>query len=105
MPSKNGLTILAAVLCVAAALASPRHPAAAPLDVVQPHAPSPPTRRSFTETRSWSEYVTMRDGVWLAVDVHLQNGRATDERTATILPMSRYYESVDIRGAGKPFLR
>lgn len=46
----------------------------------------------------------MRDGVRLAVDVHVPKGLAADERTATILHMSRYYRSVDIRGPWKPFL-
>jgi hypothetical protein len=63
-----------------------------------------PTRRSFGGVRSWSQYVTMRDGVRLAVDVHLPKGLAADERTATILHMSRYYRSADIRGLWRPFL-
>jgi putative CocE/NonD family hydrolase len=46
----------------------------------------------------------MRDGVRLAVDVHVPKGLADGERTATILHMSRYYRSVDIRGPWKPFL-
>ena len=46
----------------------------------------------------------MRDGVRLAVDVHVPKGLAAGERTATILHMSRYYRSVDIRGPWKPFL-
>ena len=46
----------------------------------------------------------MRDGVRLAVDVHLPKGLAAGERTATILHMSRYYRSVDIRGPWRPFL-
>jgi hypothetical protein len=63
-----------------------------------------PTRRSFSGVQSRSLYVTMRDGVRLAVDVHLPKGLATDERTATILHMSRYYRSADIRGLWRPFL-
>jgi hypothetical protein len=46
----------------------------------------------------------MRDGVRLAVDVHLPKGLAAGERTATILHMSRYYRSVDIRGLWRPFV-
>ena len=62
------------------------------------------TRRSFTADQSWSQYVMMRDGVRLAVDVHLPKGLAAGERTATILHLSRYYRSVDIRGLWRPLL-
>jgi putative CocE/NonD family hydrolase len=61
------------------------------------------TTRSFKSTRAWSEYVTMRDGVKLAVDIHLPEGLAPGERTATILHMSRYYRSVAMRGLFKAF--
>lgn len=72
----------------------------------QPHAatqaPSQgPTTRRFGGMNSWSEYVTMRDGVRLAVDVHLPKGLAKGERTATILHMSRYYRSVQLRSLFK----
>ena len=63
-----------------------------------------PTQRSFSGTQTSSQYVTMRDGVWLAVDVHLPKGLAAGERTATILHMSRYYRSVDIREPLRLFL-
>ena len=65
-----------------------------------PHAA--PTRRGFTSIQSWSEYVTMRDGVKLAVDVHVPKGLASGERTATILHMSRYYRSVGVRLMWRP---
>lgn len=45
----------------------------------------------------------MRDGVKLAVDVHLPEGLAPGERTATILHMSRYYRSIAVRGVFKLF--
>jgi putative CocE/NonD family hydrolase len=60
-----------------------------------------PTTRSFSDTESWSEYITMRDGVRLAVDVHLPEPLAPGERTATILHMSRYFRSVSFRAAFK----
>lgn len=63
-----------------------------------------PTRRSFTGVRAWSTYVTARDGVRLAVDVHLPKGLAPGERTATILHLSRYYRSVDIRAPWRLFV-
>lgn len=50
-----------------------------------------------------SHYVTMRDGVRLAADVHLPKGLKPGERTATILHMSRYYRSLDIKGVWRPF--
>ncbi len=62
-----------------------------------------PTSRTFKSTRAWSEFVTMRDGVKLAVDVHVPEGLAPGERTATILHMSRYYRSVAVRGVFRPF--
>ena len=65
--------------------------------------PSAQSTRTFKSTRAWSEFVTMRDGVKLAVDVHLPDGLAPGERTATILHMSRYYRSVAVRGLWKPF--
>ncbi len=46
----------------------------------------------------------MRDGVRLAVDVHLPSKLAVGERVATILHMSRYYRSVDIRRAWRLLL-
>ena len=61
-----------------------------------------PTRRGFSGIESSSVYVTMRDGVKLAADVHLPKGLAPGERTATILHMSRYYRSVDVRTMWKP---
>ena len=60
-----------------------------------------PTTRHFGGIRTWSEFVTMRDGVRLAVDVHVPKGLAEGERTATILHMSRYYRSVQLRGVFK----
>lgn len=82
----------------------PATAAAGQADPASAHVRSSPTRRSFRGVESWSQYVTMRDGVRLAVDVHLPRGLAAGERTATILHMSRYYRSVDIRGLWRPFL-
>lgn len=65
--------------------------------------PAAQTTRTFKSTRAWSEFVTMRDGVKLAVDVHVPEGLAPGERTATILHMSRYYRSVAVRGVFKLF--
>ena len=46
----------------------------------------------------------MRDGVRLAVDVYVPKGLAAGERTATILHMSRYYRSLDLRWFLKLFV-
>lgn len=72
-----------------------------------PHVRAPqtgPTRRTFSDIASWSQYVSVRDGVRLAVDVHLPKGLVPGERTATILHLSRYYRSVDIRPVWRPFV-
>lgn len=45
----------------------------------------------------------MRDGVKLAVDVHVPEGLAPGERTPTILHMTRYYRSISVRGVFKLF--
>lgn len=63
--------------------------------------PGAQTTRKFRSTTAWSEFVTMRDGVKLAVDVHLPEGLAPGERTATILHMTRYYRSIAVRGVFK----
>lgn len=65
--------------------------------------PAAQTKRTFKSTRAWSEFVTMRDGVKLAVDVHLPEGLAPGERTPTILHMTRYYRSITVRGVFKLF--
>ena len=72
---------------------------------VSQSAPPPsftPTTRRFGGMQQSSHYVTMRDGVRLAVDVHLPKGLRPGERTATILHMSRYYRSLDIKGVWRP---
>ena len=96
-PSRLRPIAFAVVFCALGALAS---------SLALPAEPGPlaPTRRSFNGIQSWSQYVTMRDGVRLAVDVHLPKGLAPGELTATVLHMSRYYRSVDIRGIWRPLL-
>ncbi|HXH25429.1 MAG TPA: CocE/NonD family hydrolase, partial [Vicinamibacterales bacterium] len=105
-------SVIPIVLLAAAGILSapagqvPRVAAAHAAQGARPAAAQPrplPTRRTFTGMTSSSRYVTMRDGVRLAVDVHLPKGLAPGERTATILHMSRYYRSVDIRGIWRLF--
>lgn len=78
--------------------------AGAPVDHAQAVASSAPTLRRFGGIRSSSHYVTMRDGVRLAVDVHLPKGLAKGERTATILHLTRYYRSVAFVPIWRPFM-
>jgi len=79
-------------------------PAFVALAILTAGVSSAPTTRTFKGTRAWSEYVTMSDGVRIAVDVHLPEGLAAGERTATILQMSRYYRSIDVRGVARLFM-
>ena len=97
MPTKTASPMIRRRVRLAAALG------AAALSLVLVVNPSAQTTRTFKNTRAWSEFVTMRDGVKLAVDVHLPEGLAPGERTATILHMSRYYRSVAVHGLWKPF--
>jgi hypothetical protein len=69
-----------------------------------PPADGRPTTRRFGGIRSSSHYVTMRDGVRLAADVHLPKGLAEGERTATILHLTRYYRSVAFVPIWRPFM-
>ena len=68
----------------------------------QPPATHEPTTRRFGGMQESSHYVKMRDGVRLAVDVHIPTGLKPGERTATILHMSRYYRSLDIKTLWRP---
>src|SRR4029450_5024191 len=69
----------------------------------QPRATHTPTTRRFGKMEESSHYVAMRDGVRLAVDIHIPKGLKPGERTATILHMSRYYRSLDIKALSRPF--
>ena len=91
------LTASPFTLIVAALLTLGLSGAAQPQAASQAPSSASPTTRRFSGMKSWSEYVTMRDGVRLAVDVHVPKGLAEGERTATILHMSRYYRSVQLR--------
>ena len=44
-----------------------------------------------------SQYVAMRDGVRIAVDVYLPRARAANERVPAILHQTRYYRAFDVR--------
>ncbi len=65
-----------------------------------------------------SHYLTMRDGVQLAIDVYLPKYLATDERVPTILfqtrywrslgfrwPFSMFFNKLDFNGAGKNYIK
>ncbi len=98
MPTKTGSPMVRPSVSLRAMLA-----AATLLVALAVNLSGAPTSRTFKGTRAWSEFVTMRDGVKLAVDVHVPEGLAPGERTATILHMSRYYRSVAVRGVFRLF--
>jgi putative CocE/NonD family hydrolase len=66
-------------------------------------------RPKYGGMRYSSCYLTMRDGVRIAIDVYLPAGLANGERLPTILHQTRYYRSMELRRpmrmflAGKPF--
>ena len=49
----------------------------------------------YQGVRRFSQYVTMRDGVRLAVDVYLPEGLAAGTRLPTILEQTRYHRSLE----------
>lgn len=51
-----------------------------------------------------SHYLTMRDGVKIAIDVHLPEGLGEGERVPTIMRQTRYMRSVEPRWLLKPLL-
>lgn len=53
----------------------------------------------FKKIEFFSQYVTMPDGVKLAVDVYLPKKRAASERLPTILYQTRYVRSVELKWA------
>jgi len=49
-----------------------------------------------------SQYLTMRDGTQIAVDVMLPANRAADERLPAVLILARYWRSMDLRVPNPP---
>lgn len=62
--------------------------------------PTPPRRGVAKRTRSL--YLAMRDGVRIAVDVHLPGDIETNERLPTVVRQTRYFRGVALR---EPFKR
>ncbi len=71
-------------------------PFAAATDAAPWLPPKPPPSRGFASMRR-SLHVTMRDGVRLAVDVHLPVAFAHGQRLPTILRQTCYYRGIDYR--------
>ncbi len=63
----------------------------------------PPAR--YKGHTSHSTYVPMRDGVRLAVDVHLPKGLAPDSRIPALLSQTRYWRDMELRIPFKWFLK
>ncbi|MCW2686933.1 MAG: X-Pro dipeptidyl-peptidase C-terminal domain protein [Mycobacterium sp.] len=68
-----------------------------------------PPRPEYRGMRSYSRYLTMRDGVRIAVNVYLPAGAASGARLPAILNQTRYYRAMELRRPlrtalmGKPF--
>jgi len=94
MLSREGARLaLAVALVVASACAR----AADPSDVAW-FAPNGATAtQQFTDMVVSSQYLTMRDGVQIAIDVFLPEGLAPGQRLPTILEQTRYWRSVLVR--------
>src|SRR5271166_6185472 len=56
----------------------------------------PPEPAPETRLRT-SQYVTMRDGVKLAIDLYLPKGLAPGKRLPTLLCQTRYYRGAELR--------
>ena len=52
-----------------------------------------------------SRYLTMRDGVKIAIDLYLPKGLEQTEKIPTILRQTRYYRSMELRWPYRSFLR
>jgi uncharacterized protein len=61
-------------------------------------------RPAYRGIRYFSCYLTMRDGVRIAVDLYLPTGLAGGARLPTILHHSRYYRSMLLRWPFRKFL-
>lgn len=77
--------------------------AAAPLPA---QAPAPPAAAVAVEHVTTSEYVAMRDGTRIAVDVHLPAARPAGGRLPALLEVTRYWRSSEdaTTGARRPSL-
>lgn len=64
--------------------------------------PSTPPHNGFKVT---SQYLTMRDGVKLAVDVYMPKGAKKGDKFPVILHQTRYWREVDVRWPFKWFVK
>jgi putative CocE/NonD family hydrolase len=58
--------------------------------------------REYTGERILSQYVSVRDGTKLAVDVHLPGSEASDERFPAILVLTPYYRRFQLADGHRP---
>lgn len=69
----------------------------------------PPSPRRLRGVRSFSRYITMRDGVRIAVSVYLPADTTRQTRVPTVVNQTRYYRAMELRQplraafAGRPF--
>ena len=90
---------LAAALTLSLACADFRAPVAA--DVAEEQ--QPPRRALYTGTTRASHYVTMRDGVRIAIDVILPGNLKPGERIPALLQQGRYWRSISLRWPASVF--
>ncbi len=62
---------------------------------------APPPKR-YKGVQCTSQYLTMRDGTQIAVDVMLPADRASDERLPAVMIMARYWRSMELRVPDQP---
>jgi uncharacterized protein len=58
---------------------------------------SEPETIVYDDYERFSQYLTMRDGVKIAVTVHLPEGLPIGERIPTVLHLTRYFREIDFR--------
>jgi uncharacterized protein len=67
--------------------------------------PAPCPERAYRGMRYSSCYLTMRDGVRIAIDLYLPAGLTSGARLPTILHQTRYYRSMELRWPWRMFFR
>ncbi len=73
---------------------SPNHPDISQASADSPQEPDPTRNHSWHRT---SQYLTMRDGVKIAVDLYLPDNLKPGQRIPTILHQTRYWRSFEYR--------
>ncbi len=99
---KKLLLLLIAVLPLNLIAQTPKHPGPDAVGGVIPKYDYKKNQKYKGYTKQ-SFYLTMRDGVKLAVDLYLPKGLAPGEKIPMLLNQTRYWRGVEFRGFFKPF--